>query len=239
MEAFKQGAKIPLKTGEEATVKTLLPPEYKDFSDFLLAKVRFKDWSAMLTAATQICEGLEELHRKGYYFQDLNDGTFLINPQTGRVLIGDYDSVSEYGHNSGIAGKSLCMAPEIVMGQSSPDKWTELFSLSVILFLLFFNNHPLEGKRITSVPCMTEKLEKELFGENPVFIWDSKDDSNRPVQGLHNNVIKRWELVPEILRNTFSRAFSKETMTVASEREKRVTETEWKEVFIAMRDTFV
>ena len=225
--------------GSFGYLMALRPPEYKDFSDFLLAKVRFKDLSTMLTAAMQICEGFEELHRKGYIYQDLNDGNFFINPQTGKVLIYDNDNVSEYGHNSGIAVKSRFMAPEIMMGKSIPDKWSDVFSLSVTLFLLFFNNHPLEGKKTTAIPCMTEKLEKELYGENPVFIWDSKDDSNRPVRGLHNNVINRWGFVPEILRNTFSRAFSKEGMTVDSERQTRVTATEWKEVFTAMRNTLI
>ena len=225
--------------GSFGYLMALRPPEYKDFSDFLLAKVRFKDLSTMLTAAMQICEGFEELHRKGYNYQDLNDGNFFINPQTGKVLICDNDNVSEYGHNSGVAGKSRYMAPEIVIGKSSPDKWTDLFSLSITLFLLFFNNHPLEGKQTTSIPCMTEKLEKKLYGENPVFIWDIADDSNRPVRGIHNNVIKRWGLFPEILRNTFLKAFSKELMTDHSERQMRVMEIAWKKVFITIRNTLI
>jgi len=225
--------------GSFGYLMALRPQEYKDFSDFLLAKVRFKDLSTMLTAALQICESFEELHRKGYNYQDLNDGNFFINPQTGKVLICDNDNVSEFGHNSGIAGKSRYMAPEIVMGKSNPDKWTDLFSLSITLFLLFFNNHPLEGKRNTNVPCMTEGMEKELYGNNPVFIWDAIDDSNRPVRGIHNNVIKRWGIFPEILRNTFSRAFSKKVMTVVSERQTRVMEIEWKKVFIAIRNTLI
>ena len=217
----------------------LRQPEYKDFSEFLLAKVKFKDLSTQLTAAMQICEGFEELHRKGYNYQDLNDGNFFINPNTGKVLICDNDNVSEFGQNSGIAGKARYMAPEIVTGKCKPDHWSDRFSLSVILFLLFFNNHPLEGLQTTSIPCMTEKLEKKLYGESPIFIWDKNDNTNRPVRGVHNNVIKRWLLYPEILRNTFLKEFSKETMTVTSDRQTRIMEREWKKVFIAMRNTLV
>jgi serine/threonine protein kinase len=223
--------------GSVGYLMALRPPEYKDFSAFLLAKVRFKDISAMLTAAIQICEGFEELHRQGYSYQDLNDGNFFINPKTGKVLICDNDNVAPFGKSSGIAGKARYMAPEIVTGKSMPDRHTDLFSLSVTLFLLFFNNHPLEGKRTTSIPCMTEKFEKEFYGEKPVFIWDKTDDSNRPVRDIHNNVIRRWGLFPEILRTTFLRAFTKESMT--SDRQSRVMEIEWKKVFIAMRNTLV
>ena len=223
--------------GSVGYLMAVRPPGYKKFEDFLLAKVRFKDFSTMLTAAMQICEGFYALHYKGYNYQDLNDGNFFINPQTGDVLICDNDNVSAYGDSSGIAGKSRYMAPEVVTGKEKPDNLTDLFSLSVTLFLLFFNNHPLEGKLTTSVPCMTEKLEKKLFGETPVFIWDSKDDSNRPVRGIHNNVIKRWELFPEILRNTFLTAFDKETMTNVSKRQTRVSARGWKKVFMAMKNT--
>jgi serine/threonine protein kinase len=104
---------------------TLRPPEYKDFSEFLLAKVRFGSVAAMLSAAIQICEGFEKLHRIGYSYQDLNDGNFFINPQTGKVLICDNDNVSEAGYNSGIIGKARYMAPEVVMGNRQPDKWTD------------------------------------------------------------------------------------------------------------------
>jgi serine/threonine protein kinase len=223
--------------GSIGYLMALRPQEYEDFSKFLLAKVRFKDISTMLTAAIQICEGFKELHLKGYSYQDLNDGNYFINPQTGKVLICDNDNVTEFGKSSGIAGKSRYMAPEIVMGKSNPDRHTDLFSLSITLFLLFFNNHPLEGKLTTSIPCMTEQLEKKLYGENPVFIWDKNDDSNRPVRGIHNNVIKRWGIFPEILRTTFLKAFTKELMT--TDRQMRVMETEWIKVFIAMRNTLV
>jgi serine/threonine protein kinase len=223
--------------GSVGYLMALRPQEYKDFSDFLLAKVSFKYFSTMLTAAIQICEGFEALHRKGYSYQDLNDGNFFIDPQTGKVLICDNDNVTEFGQSSGIAGKSRYMAPEIVMGKSNPDRHTDLFSLSITLFLLFFNNHPLEGKRTTSIPCMTEQLEKKMYGENPVFIWDKDDDSNRPVRGIHNSVIKRWEFFPEILRTTFLKAFTKELMT--ANRQNRILERDWKKVFIAMRNTLV
>jgi serine/threonine protein kinase len=226
--------------GSYGYLMALRPPEYREFIDLLLAKVRFGSIAAMLSAAMQISEGFEVLHQKGYSYQDLNDGNFFICPDTGQVLICDNDNVSEFGQKSGIAGKSSrYMAPEVVTGKTSPDKWTDLFSLSVILFLLFFNNHPLEGKWVFSFPCITGALEKKLYGESPVFIWDAKNDSNRPVQGIHNNVIKRWPFFPEILKDTFARAFSKDAMTVQSERQTRVTEIEWKKVFIAMRNSLV
>lgn len=215
----------------------LRPPEYKDFSQFLLAKVRFSSINAVIHAALCITNGFRELHRKGYSYQDLNDGNFFVNPQTGNVLICDNDNVAPYGENLGIAGKCRYMAPEVVMGQKYPDLHTDRFSLAVVLYLLLFLNHPLEGRN-TMVPCLTEELERRFYGSDPVFVWDPQNDSNRPVRGVHMNEIRLWPLYPEFVRQTFEKAFSHETM-VGGDTEHRVMETDWQKVFTDLRDITV
>lgn len=212
----------------------LRPADYKDFSQFLLAKARFSSINAVIHAALCITNGFRELHRKGYSYQDLNDGNFFVNPQTGDVLICDNDNVAPYGENLGIAGKCRYMAPEVVMGKKYPDLHTDRFSLSVVLYLLLFLNHPLEGRN-TMVPCLTEELERRFYGSDPVFVWDPQNDSNRPVRGVHMNEIRLWPLYPEFVRQTFEKAFSHEAM-VGSDTEHRVMETDWQKVFTTLRD---
>ncbi|MDR0749787.1 MAG: serine/threonine protein kinase [Tannerellaceae bacterium] len=212
-------------------VMDLRPPEYKDFTHFLLAKEKFASVTAMLNAALNITAGFRELHNKGYSYQDLNDGNFFINPKSGAVLICDNDNVSEFGKSSGIAGKARYMAPEIVVGKASPGTKTDSFSLAVVLFLLFINDHPLEGKK-TCVPCMTEELEKKFYGKEPVFIYDPEDTSNRPEPGIHRNALKRWERYPVCLREMFQKAFSKQ---VLSDPSYRVLEIDWLRLFIRLR----
>ena len=215
----------------------LRPSEYKDFSLFLLAKVRFASIEAIINTALCITNGFRELHNKGYSYQDLNDGNFFVNPKTGDVLICDNDNVAPYGENLGIAGKCRYMAPEVVMGKKRPDSHTDRFSLAVVLYMLLFLNHPLEGKR-TMCPCLTEELERRFYGSDPVFVWDSTNDSNRPVRGVHTNEIKLWPLYPEFVRKTFEKAFSHEVM-VGNDTTHRVIEKEWQEVFTTLRDLMV
>ena len=215
----------------------LRPSEYKDFSLFLLAKVHFANIEAIINTALCITNGFRELHNKGYSYQDLNDGNFFVNPKTGDVLICDNDNVAPYGENLGIAGKCRYMAPEVVMGKKRPDSHTDRFSLAVVLYMLLFLNHPLEGKR-TMCPCLTEELERRFYGSDPVFVWDSTNDSNRPVRGVHTNEIKLWPLYPEFVRKTFEKAFSHEVM-VGNDTTHRVIEKEWQEVFTTLRDLMV
>ena len=115
----------------------LRPPEYKDFSLFLLAKVHFANIEALINTALCITNGFRELHNRGYSYQDLNDGNFFVNPKTGDVLICDNDNVAPYGENLGIAGKCRYMAPEVVMGQKRPDSHTDRFSLAVVLYKVY------------------------------------------------------------------------------------------------------
>jgi serine/threonine protein kinase len=211
-------------------VMPLRPREYVDFSRFLIGRAVFAGVTAMTNAALQIVSGFRALHNKGYSYQDLNDGNFFINPKTGSVLICDNDNVSEFGKQSGIAGKARYMAPEIVKG-GSPDMKSDRFSLSVILFMLWTNSHPLEGKAACP-PCMDAKNERRIYGENPVFIFDRQDASNRPVQGLHKGAITRYPLLPPYLQEAFAKAFGKEVMHDPS---KRVIEQEWLRIFIRMR----
>lgn len=151
------------QNGSYGYVMRLRPQNYFEFGNFLLAKKSFRSYTAMLAAAMKICNGFMMLHRFGYSYQDLNDGNFFIDPNSGDVLICDNDNVMPQGEKSGIMGKARYMAPEIIAG-GVPDKYSDRFSLSVILFMLFYANHPFEGAKVVACPCLTETFEKNFTG---------------------------------------------------------------------------
>lgn len=221
--------------GSYGYVMKLRPQNYFEFGNFLLAKKSFKSYTAMLAAAMKICNGFMMLHRCGYSYQDLNDGNFFIDPNTGDVLICDNDNVMPQGEKSGIMGKARYMAPEIVAG-AAPDKYSDRFSLSVILFMLFYANHPFEGAKVVACPCMTETFEKKFYGSEAVFIYDTEDKSNLPVRGIHQNVIRRWPAFPGKLRDTFTQEFSQEKLKNPS---TRMLETLWEKLIVGIRDSLV
>lgn len=221
--------------GSYGYIMKLRPQNYYEFGNFLLAKVSFKSFTAMLSAAMKICDGFMMLHRFGYSYQDLNDGNFFIDPQTGDVLICDNDNVMPQGEKSGIMGKARYMAPEIVAG-GIPDKYSDRFSLSVILFMLFYANHPFEGAKVVACPCMTEAFEKKFYGSEALFIYDPTDKSNLPVRGIHQNVIRRWPVFPQMLRDAFIEEFSKEKLQDPC---TRMIEQNWKKIISSVRDSLV
>ncbi len=216
-------------------IMRLRPRDYYEFGTFLLAKHSFDSFYAITVAAMDICEGFRELHAQGLSYQDLNDGNFFINPHTGHVLICDNDNVFPHKHKSGIRGKARYMAPEVVNGHD-PDAHSDKFSLSVILFLLFYGNHPFEGKRVAACPCMTENDEKKFYGTEMNFIYNPVDKSNIPVRGIHNNVIRLWPIFPELLRKTFISEFSADKLANPT---KRLTELQWLSVITSIRDSLI
>ncbi len=225
------------ESGTYGYIMDLRSPEYKDFSKFLLVKERFANAGAVINAALDIVGAFRALHDRGFSYQDLNDGNFFVNPQTGKVLICDNDNVAPYGENLGIAGKCRYMAPEVVTGDALPSIHTDRFSLAVVLFMLLFMNHPLEGKR-TLCPCLTDEHERRFYGTDPLFMFDEADDSNRPVRGVHANAIRFWPLYPKFMRDLFCEAFSRSSM-IGEDKQHRVTEKAWQEAFLRLRDCMI
>ena len=122
------------------------------------------------------------------------------------------------GDNLGVGGTPGYMAPEVVLGTSKPSTDTDLFSLSVILFELFFLAHPLEGANCCKYPCLTQQIEKDLYAIHPVFVCSNTDRSNAPVRGTSSNLMNLWPIYPEYLHDAFQQAFSEDGLKNGSKR---------------------
>ena len=209
----------------------LVPEEYKPFSDMLNARVKLSGLYSVVNSAIRITSAFRALHNSGKSYQDLNDGGFFIRPSDGDVLICDCDNIAPYGEHLGIAGKPGYMAPEIVRGEKAPDKFTDRYSLAVVLFRLLLRGDPLEGGRVLKSVCLTEEAERRHYGFEPLFVYDPADDSNRPVRGVHNNIIKFWQIMPDYIREAFEFSFT----TGLNEPQKRLIEKQWLDLLKRLR----
>lgn len=222
-----------MQNGSYGYVMELRPSEYVDMCQFLLHKAVFASVEAQIKACIQICDAFQKLHIRGLSYQDMNDGNFFINPKNGEVLICDNDNVAPDGTNLGILGKAGYMAPEIVEGKSKPNKYSDFYSMAVCLFILIYMNRPFEGAKFASCPCdSTPENTKKLFGFESVFIMDPNDSSNRPVKGLHNNVIKLWPMYPSLLAEAFQKTFSHESNNKPTE---RLMDKQWRNILLQIR----
>jgi serine/threonine protein kinase len=197
--------------------------------------VKFNTLSAMVTCVINIVNAFRQLHRAGKSYQDLNDGGFFINVNTGAVLVCDCDNIAPDGSNFGIGGKPGYMAPEVVRGIAQPNVQTDKYSLAVVLFKLLFRGDPMEGEKVVRDVCLTESSELKHYGQNAVFVYDPDDASNRPVRGIHDNIIKFWRIYPDYIKDAFIRSFT----TGISDPTKRIIENEWQKLFIRLRSEII
>ena len=197
--------------------------------------VRFTDLHAMVTAVINIVNAFRQLHRVGKSYQDLNDGGFFINVDTGAVLVCDCDNIAPDGSNFGIGGKPGYMAPEIVRGIAKPDVQTDKYSLAVVLFKLLFRGDPMEGEKVVKDVCLTEASELRHYGAEALFVYDPDDASNRPVRGIHDNVIRFWRMYPDYIKDAFIQSFT----AGLHDPNKRIIENEWQQLFIRLRSEII
>lgn len=228
-------------------IMPLIPDGYESFSDVLRTyrlkvtgtagstriPVRFESLEAICNAALNIVRAFKTLHNRGYSYQDLNDGGFFFDLKTGATVVCDCDNVAPYGSNFGIAGKPGYMAPEVMTHEKVPDAHTDRFSLADVLFRLFIRGDPLlDGGRAVGKVNLTGAAELELYGTDPLFIFDPVDKRNSPVIGIHNNVLALWDhYCPQYLKDAFTRSFTvglKDPM-------ERVTDSEWASIVKRVR----
>ena len=216
------------KTGDPfGYIMALRPKNYKSIVDLMKRKAD-PSFYVLCRTAYNLTKGYEKLHGMGYSYRDISFGNLFFDPDTGDVLICDNDNVSVNGaEDSSVYGTPRFMAPEIVIGKAKPSRNTDLFSLAVLLFYMLMLNHPLEGRLEANIKCMDIHAMNQLYGTNPIFIYDPDNKANRPVKGYQDNAIIYWPLYPQRLRDLFTQSF-----TVGLESpNRRVTEKQWMDVF--------
>lgn len=214
----------------------LRPKNFVSFVSYLTGKHPFKSKSIMLSWCIRLCTAFKKLHESGYSYQDLNDGSFFLDTETGDLLICDNDNVTADKKNLGVLGKMRYMAPEIVRGEMMPDVHSDRFSLAVILFMALCLGNPYEGERLKNYDIIDGDAEYEMFGKNPVFVYHKTDKSNRPIRGYHSSVLRRWAYIPLYVKEAFHRTF----VDGLTDRENgRTTELEWLKLLTRYRDELI
>ena len=222
--------------GKVGYLMDLRPKNYVSFVSYLTGKHPFKNRATLIKWCISLCSAFKKLHEQGYSYQDLNDGSFFMDSDTGALLICDNDNVTADKKNLGILGKMRYMAPEIVTGKNMPDMHSDRFSLAVILFMALCLGNPFEGERLKNYDIVDEKAEYEMFGSDPVFVYHKERRDNRPIRGYHTSVLKRWAYIPIYIKEAFHRTF----VDGLEDREnERTTEIEWLKLLTKYRDELI
>lgn len=126
---------------------------------------------------------------------------------------------------------------EIESKRVMPDTYSDRFSMSIIIFMLFCLTRPLEGKRTLGNIPRTETLMGQVYGSDPHFIME---DINHPKYGpdsvVQKNVFHLWEALPTYMKDFFLNAFSQKAIKNPS---ARPTELSWLQVLVRFRSEII
>jgi serine/threonine protein kinase len=218
--------------GQFGYVMRIRDPRFHEMFD-LLRRLVTPGFRTLATIGMNLASAFLELHTRGLCYRDISWGNVFFDPLTGDVLICDNDNVGVDGAKTSIAGTRLFMAPEVVRGEAAPSTKTDRYSLAVLLFMILMIHHPLLGRRELEVPCLDAAGLDRLLVEQPTFIFDPQDASNRPIPGEHDNALAFWPIYPQFIRDLFTRAF---TTGLHDAAQGRVTEGEWRAAMVRLRD---
>lgn len=220
------------KAGGFGYVMRLRDRSHVEIPDLLADRVQ-PTFRALVKACYHAADAYHHLHSAGLCYRDISFGNLFFDPKTGGVLICDNDNVSVGGAGwDGVAGTDGFMAPELMLGKVRPSAETDLYSLGVLLFYLLFVHHPLKGALEQRIRCWDLAAKRQIFGSQPVYIFDPNDESNRPVPGVQQNAIEYWKVYPLALKRLFEQHF-----TVGLHRPgRRVREPQWKQAFADLYD---
>lgn len=239
---------VRAQQGSFGYVMDLFDPRFESFSNVLMGRVKethgvrplvWKSWFMRVTAALNIVRAFDILHAVGLSYQDINEGGIAIDMSNGDVLICDCDNVSPDGTNLGILGVMRYMAPEVVLRKKLPDRDTDRYSLAVLLFMLFFNSHPMHGMESVRLhgdeTIGQQEADIRIYGKAPHYCLSQKNPVNIPHEKLHRDVRQLCSLYPRVLLEAFDMVFTEGIENPGA----RLSSAQWRKVLLQVRDCLV
>jgi len=192
-------------------------------------------WGIFLRICYRMSQAFAALHlRRGYAYCDLSTANVMCDPKSGDVRIIDVDNLTVDGRANvlGIIGTPRYMAPELQRASvRDPCIETDLHSLAVIIFETLLFHHPFLGDRILEGP---PHLEEKALGENPVYIYNPRDKSNR-----YKKYDKFGGLPPPTVPGRVQQLFTESFVDGVANPRLRVRETRWQRALADSLDNLV
>lgn len=218
-------------------VSDLISDEYIPLTEYMDGSPKLKKWSVMYTAALELVWIFHTLHVNKYYFLNMTNEDVWIDVNTGQVMITGAEWLGDQktGGYLKSSGDPVLIHPLCYFGKKAPDQITDQYLLSVLLFEVLCQHHPLIGHEAARWPVLKDAHRKKIYGTDPVFIFDPENESNRPVKGVHLRVSGFWNRCPDCIKKKFYCVFLHSAMNDSNKVE--VSEAMWYEVLNDVRSS--
>lgn len=211
----------PLDNGCFGCVYTKLTQEYFTLIDIINGytieydieniptrkNVKFKSIDAMINASINIAKMFLNFQSKGVHMYSFYGEDLFINIDTGDILFDITNSIYVSNDSKQINSECTYLAPEILKNTEVPNTFSDNYTLAVILFKIFFHDHPLEGKAVIDDTSLDFQKRMRHYSDDAVFILDPNNKSNRAIRGVNFTVLSMWNKYPSYLKDAFTKTF--------------------------------
>jgi eukaryotic-like serine/threonine-protein kinase len=214
---------------------------YKPLEDVVFDDEEFGKPFRDITTAFRLSDAIFRLHIRGLIYCDLSLTNIWMNAESGEIKIIDNDNIIFSNEASGIGGTKDFQAPEVILqelasGRAQLSADTDRHSLVNVLFHILFHGHPFRGQREIELKVDNDETATDLFGKNPIFIYDPSNTKNRPNPEVHAVVDFYWPQYPPFIRELFIKTF---TNGLKDPVNGRIRESIWRKNLLRLRDSVI
>lgn len=183
-------------------------PACRRNEDGSVDRIAFSSTSAKIRACLNVIELFRELDGKGIYLRRFSPEYLIFDLDSGDVVLDLYAMLSDstYGTSYSYIHPSVLSRDDNI--RKDPDATSNHFTLASVLFRIFCGSNPYEGAKVVLKDNPHPGYHEYRYVKKPIYVYDPDDDSNRPVRGIHSELIETWEILPTRIREEFGRAFS-------------------------------
>lgn len=223
-------------------------PRYKRSDIFFLPNPRARlapedrgDMRDRLNWAINLSESIRRLHNAGCAHSDLSANNVLFDNKSGLCFVTDLDSivVPDF-YPSEVIGTPGYIAPDILSSSSAgaagasgrilPSRYSDLHSLAVLIYQMFFIRHPLEGETNRFVGLSAEEAIQREFGEDALYIEHPTNHANRP---------KVLNPPAEVMGDEIAALFKNAFVDGLHDPAKRPSASQWEQALIKAKDMLI
>lgn len=172
--------------------------------------VRFQDIPAVLEAASFLVRLYRDIYAEGLFYPGNLLKSVYFDPATGQGQIQDRYGVKRLDSPASVEDLyNEYRAPELILGELAHySRESENWTLAVFLYELFFHSRgPFRGHQSMQKVFFSPREEVRFMAEEGVCNLEENQNSNRPVYGVQDRLIKYQEFYPEELSDAFRQVF--------------------------------
>lgn len=207
-------------------------PNYTSLSSLIFERNAPYNPKQEIDVCLSIATAFGKLAQQGYFITSLTEDDFYFNITNGNIYMNAFQYITS-PENDKISVSPRYLPPEYASGaHETATSVNSRFILAALIFSVMFRCHPFGGKQVITKPFLTNEDILNIYLTNPIFIFSETDTSNRPSEYIQQAVIKKWESLPEYIKELFQRSFSKASI---ENPEERPDEFEWLNALVKLR----